>query len=100
MSEVNAVSKIRKSYDDYIKLSKKEISDLKSQNTILLHKFAFYLFEYNLIKGTLTDTIKSVFDINNKDSKRLEFIMTLKNTKVMYEQLPVEIKMIIKEVIL
>ena len=100
MSEEKTIYKIRKSYDEYIKRSKKEIKDLKGQNTILLHKLAFYLFEYNLIKGTLPDTIKSVFDTKNTDGKRLEFLMTLQNTKVKYEQLPIEIKMIIKEMVL
>jgi hypothetical protein len=100
MDEIKSIAKIRNSFDEYIERTEKEILELREKNTFIVHKLAFYLFEYHLVKGSLSDKLKCIFDSRNTKSTRLKEIMDLKDKELTYEQLPVEIKIIIEDVIL
>lgn len=99
MRENNYTTKLRASFDTYKLKSEREITELNKKVESVTQKMAFYMFEYNLVRGTLPKNIKEIYDLNNKDSQRLNKIMNLINTVLTFKELPGEIKLVIKEMI-
>ena len=100
MEEEKYVQNLRTSYETYKEAKEKELQEVNDQNERLVNKLAFYMFEHHLVSGTLSAKIKEQYDMRNFENTRLRDIMSLKDKMLSYGELPVEIKMMIEEMVI
>jgi hypothetical protein len=103
-TEDNQTTKVRKAFTKYREKAEKTIESLEQERDHLIIELAFYLFEIRLIRNTLSKDIKAIFNSNNKNNKRIFNIINAReeflNGKLEEESFPLEIKKMIKELIL
>ena len=100
--EEKRIETIQQRMLDERKKYKNQIEKLENKLTSSKVYLSFYFFEHLVSRNNLPKKIRDVFDINNPDAKRLEKIMSFVETitkETTFDDLPVEIKMIYKELI-
>lgn len=97
--EERSYLRLRTKFDNYVNSHDRKYESLKIKHEQTKIELAFYMFNVKLLNGGLTDKIKESFSKNNKNGGRLKFINSLIGENLAYESLPLEIKLIIKEMI-
>jgi hypothetical protein len=87
--------KKQRDFKDKLYISTKQ--NLERKIDVISQRLAYYKFEFDLLHGTLSTKIRTTYNLFNSENSRLNDIMKTRDDYLSYEELPVEIKMVLKE---